>query len=251
MEPKQDPSPSISRLIDFILYPPTSIFDWIVSNFIAEREEWKTNSPITPVTLLHPFSNRCRTGYVGDWWSTAVLWRGLPWAITYLFGGGFNARALSRIAADATTHIRPKARRERSPAPPGPTCAATSRRRQNPSSRAIARAFFKELEIETRAKPPPRFRERSPYTPVHMCSALIHATSPRERFAAESKSSPRRPAHRDDRALRRTRPPGARAFYRRVAPEQRTSAADKRLGAPGAHVRGRVGATNLAKNIIF
>lgn len=148
-----------------------------------------------------------------------------------MFGGGFNARALSRIAADATTHIRPKARRERSPAPPGPTCAATSRRRQNPSSRAIARAFFKELEIETRAKPPPRFRERSPYTPVHMCSALIHATSPRERFAAESKSSPRRPAHRDDRALRRTRPPGARAFYRRVAPEQRTSAADKRLGA--------------------
>ena len=124
-----------------------------------------------------------------------------------MFGGGFNARALSRIAADATTHIRPKARRERSPAPPGPTCAATSRPRQNPSSRAIARAFFKELEIETRAKPPPRFRERSPYTPVHMCSALIHATSPRERFAAESKSSPRRPAHRDDRALRRTRPP--------------------------------------------
>ena len=100
---------------------------------------------------------------------------------------------------------------------------ASARKRR---SRALARAFFKELEIETRAKPPPRFRERSPYTPVHMCSALIHATSPRERFAAESKSSPRRPAHRDDRALRRTRPPRRAS----VLPPGRARTADKRSG---------------------
>ena len=163
----------------------------------------------------------------------------LPWAITYLFGGGFNARALSRIAADATTHIRPKARRERSPAPPGPTCAATSRPRQNPSSRAIARAFFKDLEIETRAKPPPRFRERSPYTPVHMCSALIHATSPRERFAAESKSSPRRPGAKAHATPRRAS----------VLPPGRARTADKRSGqAPWRRrkvVTSTTGATRL------
>ena len=126
---------------------------------------------------LHPFINRCRTAYVRDRRSTAVLWRSHG-RLLICFARGFDARALSRIATDATIRICPNARRERSPARPWRTCAATLRLSQNAGPRRSPARSLKNWRVKRRLKPLPNFASDRPCALAHMCSALIHATDP-------------------------------------------------------------------------
>ena len=113
---------------------------------------------------LHPFINRCRTAYVRDRRSTAVLWRSHG-RLLICFARGFDARALSRIAADATIRICPNARRERSPARPWRTCAPTLRLRQNAGPRRSPARSLKNWRVKRRLKPLPNFASDRPWPP--------------------------------------------------------------------------------------
>ena len=91
---------------------------------------------------LHPFINRCRTAYVRDRRSTAVLWRSHG-RLLICFARGFDARALSRIATDATIRICPNARRERSPA--RPDAKSSPRRPARPDYIIVLWGVFRRL----------------------------------------------------------------------------------------------------------